>query len=336
MSLKEAMFWQSLDDAKVQCNLCHHRCMIRPGRCGICGVRENRAGILYSLVYGKATATAVDPIEKKPLYHFMPGTRTFSMATRGCNFKCLHCQNCDISQVSERESFDRDTLVTPEQIVRSARALGCRSISYTYTEPTIFFEYAYDTARVAAGQGLKNVFVTNGYITPEALRQAAPFIDAANIDLKFFSNEAYKKLCSARLQPVLDIIAMYHELGVWIEITTLIILSHNDAEDQLQAIAKFIAGLSVDIPWHISAFHPANKLTDVPSTPIPTMKNARRIGTAAGLKYVYMGNVDEKSDTRCPECRASLVERNGFYILSNRMKRGRCPECGVAVAGIWN
>jgi pyruvate formate lyase activating enzyme len=333
--MKEAMFWEPMDGHQVQCNLCQHRCAIQPGKRGICCVRENRSGVLYSLVYGKAAAQAVDPIEKKPLYHFLPGTDSFSVATQGCNFKCLHCQNCHLSQVSADESFSEETNIGPDQIEKSAREYGCQSISYTYTEPTVFLEYVYDTAQIAARNGLKNALVTNGYTTPEALRQVAPYIDAANIDLKFFRDDLYRKICGARLQRVLDTIETYWELGIWIEITTLIIPDHNDSEDQLLGIAKFITGLSPHIPWHISAFYPMHKLTHVPPTPLSVLKRARDIGRAQGLKHIYIGNVSERSDTLCPECRAVLIERGRFRVLSNQMNRGRCPKCHTEIAGVW-
>jgi pyruvate formate lyase activating enzyme len=333
--MKEAMFWEPQDKDRVRCNLCHHRCVILSRRRGICSVRENRGGVLYSLVYGKLTAQAVDPIEKKPLFHFLPGTGSFSIATRGCNFKCLHCQNCNISQVSASESFDEDGEVSPEQVVGAAKAYGSHSISYTYTEPTIFYEYVHDTARIAAEQGLKNVLVTNGYITPEALRHLAPHVDAANIDLKFFRDDLYREICGAHLQPVLETIRTYHELGIWIEITTLVIPTYNDSEEQLRGIAGFIANLNKDIPWHLSAFYPTYKLTDVPPTPVSILEKATEIGLAQGLKYVYVGNVNKRSDTCCPECRTALVERSRFSVLSNRMDQAKCPKCGTAIAGVW-
>ena len=333
--MKEAMFWESGEKDQVQCNLCRHRCIIQPGRRGICSVRENRGGVLYSLVYGRAAALAVDPIEKKPLYHFLPGTDSFSVATRGCNFKCLHCQNCRLSQVTADDIFAEERIVPPDQIVKSAKGSGCRSISYTYTEPTVFLEYVLDTAQIAARNGLKNAMVTNGYTTAEALRQLSPYIDAANIDLKFFRDDLYRKICGARLQPVLDTIGTYCELDVWIEITTLIIPGHNDSEDQLRGIAGFIAALNPCIPWHISAFYPTHKLNHVPPTPVSALKTAREIGLAEGLKHIYMGNVNERSDTLCPECSAVLIERGRFRVLSNRMNRGRCPQCHAEIAGVW-
>ncbi len=334
--MKEAMFWEPKDEHTVQCNLCHHRCTIQPGHRGICSVRENRDGVLYSLVYGKAAAQAVDPIEKKPLYHFLPGTGSLSIATRGCNFKCLHCQNCHLSQVSKDESFSGDGDILPDQIVNAAKECECHSISYTYTEPTVFYEYVFETAQIAARHGLKNALVTNGYTTPEALRQLAPHVDAANIDLKFFRDDLYKKICGARLQRVLDTIRIYWELGIWIEITTLIIPAHNDTEDQLTGIAEFIAGLSTHIPWHISAFYPTYKLTNIPPTPLSALKKAKEIGLAQGLNHIYMGNVNERCDTLCPECRAVLIERGRFRVLSNRMDRGRCPQCRTEIAGVWS
>jgi len=333
--MKIARFWEAWEGGKVRCNLCPHRCIIQPGERGICGVRENRGGVLYSLVYGTPVAQAVDPIEKKPLFHFLPGTGSFSIATEGCNFKCLYCQNYDISQASPEESFSEDDLVMPDAVAKSAKKYGCRSIAYTYTEPTIFLEYAVDIARIAADLGLKNIFVTNGYTATEALRASAHYIHAANIDLKFFSDKLYRKICGARMQPVLDAIKLYRELGIWIEITTLVIPSYNDSEDQLQRIAEFIAGLSVDIPWHISAFQPAYKMREIPPTPYASLKKAREIGVKQGLRYVYIGNVHDRSDTVCPKCGAVLIERSVFSVLANRLKQGRCPECGTPIAGVW-
>lgn len=336
--MKEAMFWTQEAEDDVRCNLCCHRCLIRAGRRGLCGVRENREGKLYSLVYERLISEAADPIEKKPLYHFLPGTTSFSIATRGCNFRCVHCQNSEISQVSADESLEGSRHVAPRRIVQSAVALGCRSISYTYTEPTIFFEYAYDTARIAAESGLKNAFVTNGYITPDALRRIAPYLDAANIDLKFFNDRLYKEVCGARLQPVLDAIKLYHELGIWIETTTLVIPSCNDSEEELHGIAEFIAGVSVHIPWHVTAFYPRYKLTDVPPTGLSVLRRAREIGIGAGLKYVYTGNLpdEEGSITRCPECGKEVVERMGFRARSAALLNGACPQCGYAIAGVWS
>ncbi len=335
--MKKAMFQEGREKNRVRCGLCAHRCLIDDGRRGICAVRENRDGVLYSLVYDKLIARNVDPIEKKPLFHFQPASLSYSVATPGCNFRCLHCQNADISQLPR----DHDGIIAgeemmPEAIVSAARAGGCLSISYTYTEPTIFFELAYDTARLANEAGLKNVFVTNGYITPEALNEIRPFLHAANIDLKGFSDEFYKKVCGARLQPVLDAIRLYKELGIWIEVTTLIITGRNDSDAELKEIAGFIRSLGPDIPWHVTRFHPTYKLLDAPITPVDTLARARQIGLDAGLRYVYQGNVPgEGEDTVCWNCRKTVIERVGFFVKENWLKDGHCGYCGVVIDGVW-
>lgn len=334
--MKEAMFYEQLQDNRVRCGLCRFRCLISDGARGHCGVRENEDGILYSLVYGKLCAENVDPIEKKPFFHFQPGSRSYSIATVGCNFRCRHCQNYEISQV-EKETPIRGVARTPAEVVKKAVAHGCSSIAYTYTEPTIFFEFAYDTARLAREAGLKNIFVTNGYITPEALATIAPWLDAANIDLKGFSEEFYRDVVQARLSEVLDSIIEYRKQGIWIELTTLIIPGLNDAETELQQLAAFIvANLGVDTPWHVSQFYPTYKLTDRPRTPVATLRKAREIGRAAGLRYVYEGNVPGEGgeNTWCPSCAALLIERYGFAIGTNRIRNGACPDCGTAIIGI--
>ena len=246
--MREAMFYERLEGNLVKCNLCSHRCRIPESKRGVCGVRENRDGTLYSLVYGRAVAQAVDPIEKKPLFHFYPGSRIFSIATVGCNFRCLNCQNYDISQMPREYGSIIGESLSPEEVVEKAKRYGCRSIAYTYTEPTVFFEYAYETAKLASKEGIKNVFVTNGYITEEALRELAPYLDAANIDLKGFSEEFYRKVCGASLEPVLESIKLHRELGIWVEVTTLIIPTLNDSEEVLKGIAEFISGVGEDIP----------------------------------------------------------------------------------------
>ena len=289
--MKEARFYENLD-GKVRCRLCNHYCIIKNGKRGICGVRENRDGRLFSLVYGRSIATGVEPIEKKPFFHFYPGTTAYSIATAGCNFHCLNCQNWEISQMPKTgEGGIIGKKLLPEEIVANAKRLGCKSIAYTYTEPTIFFEYAYDTARLAHKEGIKNVFVTNGYTSGEAIKEIAPFLDAANVDLKSFDEDFYRKICGAKLQPVLDNIRLYRELAIWVEVTTLIIPGYSDDKKQLRAIAEFIKGIGEDIPWHITAFYPAYKLPDVPPTTIESLRRAREIGIKAGLKYVYEGNV---------------------------------------------
>jgi pyruvate formate lyase activating enzyme len=335
--LKEAMFYEKLEDKMVTCNLCSHRCSrIADSKRGICRVRENRDGKLYSLVYGRIAARSVDPIEKKPLFNFLPGSRSYSIATVGCNFRCDNCQNYDISQLPKERGIIVGQDVSPEDIVLAAKLSNCESIAYTYTEPTIFFEYAYDTAKRAKKEGIKNVFVTNGYITAEALKEISPYLDAANIDLKSFSDEFYRKNCGARLKPVLDSIRLYKSLGIWTEITTLIIPTLNDSEDELQKIAEFIKEVGEDTPWHISQFYPTYKLIDLPRTPVSTLRKAREIGLEAGLKYVYEGNVpgEDGENTYCPNCGKLLIHRFGYHIKENKIKNSACTYCGAKIDGI--
>ena len=279
---------------KLRCSLCSHFCLISEGQRGLCAVRENQGGKLYSLVYGKVAAEAVDPVEKKPLYHFMPGSRTWSIATQGCNFSCQHCQNYSLSQLA-REQMPAGRQRSPQEVVAMAQDSGCASISYTYSEPTMFFEFAEDCGLAAKEQGLANIFVTNGYMSSQAAERAAGpvtgWLDAANIDIKAFSDKFYREICGAKLAPVLETVQRLHALGVWLEITTLIIPGLNDSAEELRGLAKFIAGISPDIPWHLSAFHPAYKLMDVPRTPVAALLRARDIGQSAGLRYVYLGNV---------------------------------------------
>jgi pyruvate formate lyase activating enzyme len=334
--MKEAMFYEQVGNGQVRCGLCRFRCLISDGTRGLCAVRENRGGTLYSLVYGKVCAEHVDPIEKKPLFHVMPGSRTFSIATVGCNFHCRHCQNYSISQIDRNMPIPGSER-SPQEIVQRALDNNCRSISYTYTEPTIFFEFAYDTARLAREAGLKNIFVTNGYISKEALATIAPFLDGANIDLKGFSEGFYRDVVHASLSEVLDSIIEYRKQGIWIELTTLIIPGLNDSEAELRGIAEFIAtNLGIDTPWHVSGFYPTYKLTDRHRTPIATLRRARKIGLAAGLRYVYEGNVpgDGGENSCCPNCSNVLIKRYGYVIETNRIINGACPDCGAAVAGI--
>lgn len=334
--MKEAMFYTREGDNRVRCGLCRFRCLISDGARGNCGVRENRGGTLYSLVYGKLCAEHVDPIEKKPLFHVMPGSRSYSIATEGCNFHCRHCQNYSISQV-ERNASIRGREQTPQGVVQLAMENKCDSISYTYTEPTIFYEFAYDTARLAREAGLKNIFVTNGYISREALATIAPFLDAANIDLKGFSEGFYRDTVHARLSEVLDSIIAYRTEGIWLELTTLIIPGLNDADSELQGIAEFIVtNLGVDVPWHVTQFYPTHILTDRPRTPVETLRRAREIGIAAGLHYVYEGNVPGEGgeNTYCPSCSALLIKRYGYVIEADRISNGTCPDCNAAIAGI--
>jgi pyruvate formate lyase activating enzyme len=336
--MKEAMFYEKLEDKMVKCNLCSHRCSrIADSKRGICGVRENRDGKLYSLVYGRVAARSVDPIEKKPLFHFLPGSRSYSIATVGCNFRCRNCQNYDISQLPKERKIIVGQEVSPEEIVSAAKRNNCESIAYTYSEPTIFFEYAYDTAKLAHKEGIKNVFVTNGYITPEALKEISPYLDAANIDLKSFSDDFYRKNCGARLNPVLDSIRLYKSLGIWTEITTLIIPSLNDTEEELRKIAEFIKKeVGEETPWHITQFHPTYKLIDLPRTPVTILRKAREIGLEAGLRYVYEGNVpgENGENTYCHNCGKMLIRRFGYSIIENKIKNSACAYCGAEIDGV--
>ncbi len=335
--MKPAMFFDVLDDSQVQCRLCAHQCRIKDGQRGICGVRENQGGTLYSLVYGQVIAEHVDPIEKKPLFNFLPGTRVFSIGTVGCNFHCSHCQNSDISQYPhENNGRIIGRARTPEQIVAGARDAGCASIAYTYTEPTVFYEFAYDTAVLAQEEGIKNVFVSNGYMSAEAAQKIASCLDAINIDLKSFSDKTYKKICGARLEPVLETIRLMKSLGVWVEVTTLVIPGLNDEEQELREIASFIRTVGREIPWHVGRFPPAHQLRDRPPTPPATLRRAREIGREAGLRYVYGGNLPgEGEDSFCPDCGSPVVERYGLTLRHNRLQEGRCPDCGTALDGYF-
>ncbi len=338
----EASFYTKSEDRSVDCFLCRHRCHIKEGKSGLCIVRENKGGTLYSIFYGRPCAMAVDPIEKKPLFHFHPASRSFSIATLGCNFQCEFCQNWDISQYGRKDGAPRDTcsseIVPPAEIVRSAQEQGCRSISYTYSEPTIFYEYARDIANIAKPLGIDNIFVTNGYMTREMLDDAKDFISAANVDLKSFKDSVYKKVMKGSLDGVLDSISYMHELGIWIEVTTLIVPGMNDSESELKEIAGFIAGVDRSIPWHISRFYPQFKMHDKQATPEATMELAFAAGKDAGLKYIYMGNVPGAGgeDTLCWKCGECLIERTGFYVKKNLLTgKNSCPKCNSKIDGVF-
>lgn len=335
----EAYLWESLKDREVKCNLCSHRCHIKDGHRGICGVRENRGGVLETLVYGKVIARHIDPIEKKPLFHYLPGSLSYSIATVGCNFKCRFCQNADIAQMpSDRNGRIIGDIFTPEDVVAQAIKGDCQTIAYTYTEPTIYFEFAYDTAKLAAEKGIRNVFVTNGYMTEEALQMIHPYLDAANVDLKAFTEKFYSQTCKAKLVHVKETLKRMKSLGVFVEVTTLIIPGLNDDRKELENLAAFLADeLGPETPWHISRFHPTYKLLDQPPTPVETLFKARDIGKKAGLNYVYVGNVPggKGENTFCHQCNRRLIDRWGFYVREFRIKNGKCPECGTTAYGVW-
>ncbi|MDP2894864.1 MAG: AmmeMemoRadiSam system radical SAM enzyme [Sulfurimonas sp.] len=329
-------------EGKILCEACAHVCKLDEGEYGICGVRRVEDGELKLLVYGIAAAVNIDPVEKKPMFHFLPKTKAFSVGTVGCNFSCKFCQNFDISQYP-KEHFHKIAghELLPEKIVELAIENGCDSIAYTYNEPIVFFEYTYDTAKLAHEKGLKNIYVTSGYETRKAIDLLAPYVEGMNIDIKSFSDEFYKEICGARLKPVLEAVKYAHEKGIWIEITTLLIPDKNDSDEEIRAIAKFIAEVDKSMPWHLSAFHPTYKMLDVPRTPESTLLRAYKIGQEEGLKYVYIGNVDNEDyeSTYCPSCKKKVIERSGNigqYVTNELDENGKCPYCGYKLEGVWH
>jgi pyruvate formate lyase activating enzyme len=335
-AMLEAMLYEKIARDRVRCHLCAHHCVIADGKKGVCRVRENRGGVLYTLVYGSTISQNVDPVEKKPLYHFYPGSLAYSIATPGCNFHCLWCQNWQISQMPRERDLIAGGEGSPEKIVASARDTHCRSIAYTYTEPNVFFEYAYHIALLATLDGIANLFVTNGYMSQEMLEMFHPYLNAANVDLKAFRKETYRRYVGAGLQPVLDNLKLMKRLGIWLEVTTLVIPDLNDDPAELRDAARFIAReLGADTPWHISRFFPGYKMTDRPPTPIESLHKAREIGLEEGLRYVYLGNVAEESNTTCHQCGRLLIRRKGYWIAENHIRQGSCSTCGTPVAGVW-
>ena len=335
--MKEAYLYEKLDKKRVRCRLCSHGCLIKEGSRGICGVRENHEGTLMSLVYGKVIAMHLDPIEKKPLFHFLPGSRSYSIATVGCNFRCRFCQNSDISQMPADHNRILGDDIPPVDIIAKAKKSGSSTIAYTYTEPTIYYEFAVDTARLAVKEGIRNIFVSNGYMTEECLTDAYPDLHGINIDLKAFSEKFYKEQCGARLEPVLRSIKKARELGIWVEVTTLLIPGFNDSDGELKAIAEFLASVDPEMPWHISRFHPTYRLTDISYTPEDDIHRAKDIGYKSGLKYVYTGNLwgDDGEKTYCNGCGKLLIDRQGYEILNNAIIDGRCPKCNSEIPGVW-
>jgi len=332
--MKKALLYEPQENGNVICHLCHHQCVIKNDHWGICKVRQNKKGTLFTWVYDRIIAEHVDPIEKKPLFHFLPGSKSYSVATAGCNFQCQFCQNSSIAQMPRDQGRISGIPMTPGQIVQSARNQHCQSISFTYTEPTIYFELALETAKKAHEQGIKNVFVSNGYMSEEAITMIAPFLDAANIDLKSIENSFYKKYCGARLQPVLDNLILLKNSGVFLEITTLLITGLNDNPQKIKKAAAFIAKeLGKDTPWHISRFHPTYRMKDRPATSVTSLQTARQIGMDVGLQYVYTGNIpgDEGESTFCHHCGALLIERYGFTIQKNIIDDQQCPKCQTPV-----
>ena len=326
------MLYEKLPQEHVRCHLCAHECTIGEGKKGICHVRQNVEGTLHTLVYGRTIARNIDPIEKKPLFHFQPGSTSYSIATPGCNFRCDWCQNADISQMPREKDLIMGSEAKPEDIVNDAARSGCRSIAYTYTEPTVFFEYTFDTARLARRAGLANVYVSNGYMSDEMLDIFHPYLDAINVDLKAFREETYHKYVGARLQPILDNLIRIKQFGILLEVTTLIIPGINDDPEELREAARFIATeLGVDTPWHISRFHPMYKLMHVPPTPIDIMKRSSEIGAEEGLHFVYLGNVAGagNENTTCYSCGKTIVERTGYHVKVVGLADSTCKFCGA-------
>lgn len=326
--MKEAILYEKIDGGKVRCGLCNHHCVISPGKRGFCRVRENRGGTLYSLNYGKACSMAIDPIEKKPFYHWFPGTRVFSFSTVGCNFHCKGCQNWEISQTSEILGHE----LPPEEIMRLCTSNKVEGIAYTYTEPTVFMEYALDTAKLAKKLGLYNVFVTNGYMSPEAIRKMGD-IDASRIDLKFMNDAHYATYCSAPngVECVTRSIKLLHKKG-HIEIINLVIPSLNDSEDDFHAISKFVAGLDKDVPLHFSAFSPQYKAVGLQSTAVQVLDKAVKIAHDEGIRHVYVGNVPghKNEHTYCPKCGKIVIRRHGFGVMEfNLDNASKCLNCGT-------
>ena len=331
--IKEAMLYDKLDDGKVKCHVCSHRCTISSGKKGFCRVRENRDGILYTLIYGIVSSESVDPIEKKPLFHFYPGSLSYSLGTIGCNFRCKHCQNWTISQAGLDQIHSIE--MTPEEAIERAVESGSKSIAWTYNEPTIWYEFTYDCAKLAKEAGLATIYVTNGYITPEALRKISPYLDVFRVDIKAFTDDFYKDVCSAKLAPVLESAKLAKELGMHVEVINLVIPTLNDSANEIRQLSEWIFdNLGSDTPLHFSRFHPHYKMQDISSTPVKTLEMAHDIARDAGLNYVYIGNVfgHEYESTYCPECGKLLIKRGLFDVEEYHLtENGTCPDCGEII-----
>ena len=337
-----AKLWRPLgkdneESALVQCRLCSHFCTIPPDETGLCGVRQNKNGSLYTLVFDKVAAANLDPIEKKPLYHFLPGTNTFSFGTVGCNLTCSFCQNYSLSTMPRLTGNVTGQLTKPEQLVSLALESGAKSISYTYSEPTVFFELMVETAKLAIENGLKNVMVSNGFQSPECLKELKPLIHACNIDLKAATESFYANICGAHIKPVLNNLRTMREMGWWIEVTTLLVPDENDDRKELETLARFIADdLGCNTPWHISRFHPTYKMQDHKATPLESLEQAASIGKDAGLSYVYVGNIHghHGRDTQCPSCGSTVIQRKNYTAARNDYSN--CPSCKTHIAGVWS
>lgn len=333
---QRALLWTALDEKKLRCELCAHYCVIADGKKGLCKERQNDDGVLFSLNYGRLIAANIDPIEKKPLYHFLPGSKSFSIASPGCNLRCAWCQNWDISQANERNDPSRLEFISADRLFTSILRSKAKSIAYTYTEPTVFFEYTLEVSRMAHESGIKNVYVSNGYMSSQMLDLYLPYLDAANIDIKAFDNSVYRKYTGAGLQVVLDNCKRLKNAGVWLEITTLLVPGVNDDEAQVRGLAEFIASEhGVETPWHLSRFFPQRQFDQIEATAIESIHQAMEIGKSAGLKYIYAGNMSGSADTHCPNCDTTLIIRDRILLQENRIQNGACPSCGQKIAGIW-
>jgi len=333
--LKEASYYQKLAGGAVQCQLCPRFCVLAEGEIGFCRVRKNIQGKLHSLVYSQPVSIHLDPIEKKPLFHFLPGTMAYSIATVGCNLRCLYCQNWEISQVSPEQV--KSVKMTPEQVVEQALASGAKSIAYTYSEPTVFYEYMLETAKLARQKGLKNIMISAGYINPEPLKELCQYLDAIKIDLKAFNDNFYKRIVGGELAPVLETLKTIKQQDVWLEIVYLVIPGENDQPEEIKAMSRWIKeNLGEDVPLHFSRFHPMYKLINLPPTPEQTVKNLRQIALNEGLKYVYTGNLgnEETESTYCSTSKQAAIKRQGYFIKTINLTDGRCPD-GEKIPGIW-
>jgi len=333
--MKEAGLYTRLENLVVRCQLCAHSCKITDGKFGFCKVRQNISGILYTHNYAKLLAANIDPVEKKPLYHFLPGTKTFSIASAGCNFRCGFCQNWEISQFDSNQQYLGENF-SPDKVIKLAKKNNCSSIAYTYTEPTVYLEFVLEVAKLAKAAGLRNIFITNGYLSQKAISLLAPYLDAVNIDLKFFKQSSYQRICLASLEPVLDAIKLFNAAGVWVEVTTLVIPGENDTLEELTAMAKFIVTVDRNIPWHLSRFFAAYKFNDYPATAEGTLKLAYDLGINQGLRYVYVGNFGAwGQDTVCFACKKLLIKREGYKITQMHLAGNNCTFCQAELPGVF-
>ncbi len=333
--VQEAYFYESLKGETVRCNTCPHKCVIAPGDRGQCRTKVNIGGKLHTISYANPCTINVDPVEKKPLLHFYPGSRTFSLAVAGCNFRCLNCQNWEISQTSPDKTRNHD--LPPDQVVSMASRYGCQAIAFTYSEATTFFEYMVDTAAIAKTKGIKNIWVSNAYISQAALDRLCDVIDGASVNLKSFSDDVYRKLTGGSLKPVLETFETLHERNVWMEIINLVVPTYTDDLDEIAKMCDWIVDhLGPSYPLHFSRFFPKYRLKRLPPTPLAVLKEAKKVAQRAGLEHVYLGNVPGGCDTtRCPNCKTAVIERRGYRLLTNHLASGKCPSCRAPVAGRW-